>query len=1691
MENSAQAAAKPTSAVQSKPAASKKSVAPAPVVAPAANGPLGALYSAGPALGLAAAVPHDVLVVPPEDPFERDVDVLADPPAAGSPAMPPAQVPSNEASAPVLAEQRQEEEDEEPVQMLVVSGREEDGPGPAPVLAAPWQEEVEEPAPEEPTQEAESPAASSPAAAAPMTGPATLVPLLVEDDTTDLAPGQLRKGDFLNQLEEAVSAAAEAALAGSAWTADQCPYIGYWFTYYRARQVDQVERALHRYAPDTRGAAGARDYIAPLVARVRQGIEQWRATGELTGVPDGVPLDLPGAPRADQLVAEERATPIARQSQPGSDAPVVARAQAIQSRLGQGQPLEGRTKARMESAFSANLSHVRVHTNGNAAQQASSLQARAFTVGRDIAFGPGEYRPGTPLGDALIAHELTHVMQQTGGGSTRDPAVGPSYESMEADASRSALGVIAGLWQGARQRFSGIVQQVGPQLRSGLRLQRCGFMVPGLLESVVDEIFTVDGDSFGVSAYLQQTYKGNTKTDEATIEVVVTYAGEEDSLPSKSRGVAFLFKAPLQYTNPTVTRETRKETVDGHEQEVTHLLVDVFGDGTYKLDVSHYMIPVMSHEPPIRSHTFCADVTGEKAIGARCHDIDVKDWLARPVGEKATAGEELAPPIPTGGSAQPVALATSALLEIALVRLKEVQPHTSKIDPLVELVQGDLASPAGSRDEASLRVAAERLNDLLVAVGPVFPSLTALGKPANYLPGIAAKISDEAAAIKEHYSTALLAAYKGTDAEGKTLAVAERAMMRFPDFIASLYLSDEGIPQIFNQIRDLREDILRLRSKTKRAILTRPADSMVGMGNASTDPIEADFNRALTSARRARFYRSQDVQDTVTKLTLVSQSVAAVMTALAYYEQFKHWEMELDDSIINAVIEIGAKSQLDQARLYLGKLDAILTTLEGYSTAKTPKEAEAALSKGISDLQALISSPDFTKAIEEIRSRLSTIDTIDILGKMVVITAISALTGGAAATAATGLLRGLAVSATAVRTGAFVAEVLAFTVTSQVGQQLAFGKTDQSFGEALIWNAAMFGVLKAATSKFETIFARFADPKVSTTALALGKAGTAVVSLHAFAEVQHLLTKGTLMTGEERGMALLQNVVMVVALEAGRFMSKPLAARLEAPINSKLKADFKAEYEAVEADRKALLEQLQKAERGSASKDEVEALLRNIEALWTKELKLISDGATKNLLTQAEAEAAVAPHKAQLSLLELRLAQLGFSSPLRAGTPAFRPLARGVVAFTPEGKAALESFYGKDNLKQSSVADMLEGRSPQGELTFYVPEGVTPRDLPSLERITTARDVARMEAASDPLAKQGMKQLESFFGNRKLDEILASAKPEDVPLLLRALADPAYNMQLGGAFYSGLAAHPEAITFSRTYGGDVLARMYRTYGSRWSPTLEDAIARATTRLETAASATERTELLDKLRTTTDATKLDVLLGKPVAPPPPPPVRATKANMGVDRSRASWKAFRVEVEKVALAHGETLTSDKLDLRADLEQVIDAARSGRLDALGHDSRISVLDRFDQLAQQSSMMQTWINAKRGNLSEYLFNPQRGRKKASFLSGSEVAWGTKGATVPDYFIDQGAYREWVNQKSDLIDSGPKTAGVYASGRAAARTYRLNANLEAGNLPAGAKYSLDFVRDPGPETRKAMLAILLDTGSPIHRVKFGEVWYP
>src|SRR5437899_1147878 len=77
-----------------------------------------------------------------------------------------------------------------------------------------------------------------------------------------------------------------------------------------------------------------------------------------------------------------------------------------------GQPLDPATRAFMEPRFGHDFSSVRVHTDAKAAESARAVNALAYTVGHDVAFGAAQYAPGTAVGRRLLAHELTHVMQQ-------------------------------------------------------------------------------------------------------------------------------------------------------------------------------------------------------------------------------------------------------------------------------------------------------------------------------------------------------------------------------------------------------------------------------------------------------------------------------------------------------------------------------------------------------------------------------------------------------------------------------------------------------------------------------------------------------------------------------------------------------------------------------------------------------------------------------------------------------------------------------------------------------------------------------------------------------------------------------------------------------------------------------------------------------------------------------------------------------------------------------------------------------------------------------------------------------------------------------------------------------------------------------------------------------------------------------
>jgi hypothetical protein len=111
-----------------------------------------------------------------------------------------------------------------------------------------------------------------------------------------------------------------------------------------------------------------------------------------------------------------------------------------------GQPLDPGTRAFMEPRFGHDFSQVRVHTDELAVQSARAVNANAYTVGPKIVFGQNQYAPRTATGQQLLAHELTHVVQQSPshGASQSELAVGPAEGPLEREAVLSADQIASG-----------------------------------------------------------------------------------------------------------------------------------------------------------------------------------------------------------------------------------------------------------------------------------------------------------------------------------------------------------------------------------------------------------------------------------------------------------------------------------------------------------------------------------------------------------------------------------------------------------------------------------------------------------------------------------------------------------------------------------------------------------------------------------------------------------------------------------------------------------------------------------------------------------------------------------------------------------------------------------------------------------------------------------------------------------------------------------------------------------------------------------------------------------------------------------------------------------------------------------------------------------------------------------------------
>lgn len=180
---------------------------------------------------------------------------------------------------------------------------------------------------------------------------------------------------------------------------------------------DRYEREADRVAETVMGMATTRRAERPTGTGRPERIQRMCSRCQRR-FREGKPLDCPDC---EATLQRERAAA----ATPSIDGRPVHSGQS----LGGGQPLSASVRSFFEPRFGYDFADVRVHTGARADEAARSVNARAFTVGRDVVFRSDTYRPETRSGKRLLAHELTHVVQQSGATVRGQAAAGPGVEA--------------------------------------------------------------------------------------------------------------------------------------------------------------------------------------------------------------------------------------------------------------------------------------------------------------------------------------------------------------------------------------------------------------------------------------------------------------------------------------------------------------------------------------------------------------------------------------------------------------------------------------------------------------------------------------------------------------------------------------------------------------------------------------------------------------------------------------------------------------------------------------------------------------------------------------------------------------------------------------------------------------------------------------------------------------------------------------------------------------------------------------------------------------------------------------------------------------------------------------------------------------------------------------------------------------
>ncbi len=362
---------------------------------------------------------------------------------------------------------------------------------------------------------------------------------------------------------------------------------------------------------------------------------------------------------------EEEQQEVHRKESGGSDASGKAAPSIVSDVLssGGGQAMDGGTRQFMESRFGQDFSSVRIHTGSRAAESAGAIQARAYTSGKDVVFGSGEYQPASDSGRRLLAHELVHVGQQGGvlgtlqRKTTKEPEIPENDIQVIIDQIHSAAQgwgtdeeaiyrALQHLNRGSvnierantayKAKYGKSIEWVLRDEMSGkelaFALELIGIHQKG--ENLIPELPTTDEEYEKVAARLYKAMKGWGTDEEEIFAVLLPFQGNAAAFSTLKETYKKKFNQNLE--------EEIADELSGSEKQYADALQ---GKYRYIDEEARYVLSFIKTEAA-KLATQPRSIDPDSAFYKRLKDHYLKDYLAKPskeAGKKAV--ERIGEPI--------------------------------------------------------------------------------------------------------------------------------------------------------------------------------------------------------------------------------------------------------------------------------------------------------------------------------------------------------------------------------------------------------------------------------------------------------------------------------------------------------------------------------------------------------------------------------------------------------------------------------------------------------------------------------------------------------------------------------------------------------------------------------------------------------------------------------------------------------------------------------------------------------------------------------------------------------------------------------------------------------------------------------------------------------------------------------------